>query len=44
MAWQAQYRPALAVGVAFILIMTGIFYLTGRRSRATASEAGAAGS
>ena len=38
MAWQAQYRPALAVGVGFIILMTAIFYVTGRRTHATSSD------
>lgn len=37
MVWQEQYRPALATGVIFILLMTGIFYLTGRRSAAAST-------
>ena len=32
MVWQAEYRMALAVGVGFIAIMTGVFYLTGRHT------------
>ena len=30
MAWQPQYHLALGVGVAFVVIMTGMYYLTGR--------------
>ena len=37
MVWQEQYRPALATGFIFILLMTAIFYLTGRRTAATSA-------
>ncbi|MGP5592721.1 amino acid permease [Corynebacterium flavescens] len=30
MVWQADYRVSLGVGVGFIVLMTGIYYATGR--------------
>ena len=42
MVWQEQYRPALATGVIFILLMTAIFYLTGRRTAAASTPQEAA--
>lgn len=38
MVWQPDYRISLAVGVGFIIIMSGVFYLTGRHAVAAQSD------